>query len=613
MHPFYNAKMYSLMKILSKVFVLIVALVMASCSSDSNIHIGLNEPQQEVQFAIPADATRTMIGEDGRSTYWVVGDKLALWAKNSDGDFVAEGVSFMLHHFSSEYTKAYFAGNIEKQQEGQYTYYMCSPQPNSVQGTTVSYTLPATQSGKYDGNYDIMVARTLEAGAITSSSQVELNTSFIHQMHALKITVPEKESNFDSKIYKLEITFPNAVVGDITFDVTNPNGDPTYSNTSNTIVVESAEGIAVGSDIWVFVLPGTVSGDGSYKMTGSEQRSEVQPCTLDREFVRGHVTPIKMSMPPFEKYTALTFSIGNNYLGEDFNSFTLYDNNNNKIGVFNRNAENRYTVEHYGELDAADYNNKTWKLVFDSDNAVVENSVNLGTIRPYFQQNIAPVDVPYLLFQDFENVSEAESYGNNSYSSSEREQPGVALSGTLAGWNAARFWLKPGAMRINSRYQSVKIIMSFASYHHGRLDTPTLGNGSRGIKPGTSVDVKIDFDVARYNHTSSSLTINECKINIATHTNASNPINGIPTGSTGITSSYDTTLADFGTTYFSEVLNSSANNNAFGASFPTMSTELPAISADTRICFYPTLSTKSGTGNAEVHVYIDNIKVSIAK
>ena len=602
------------MKILSRIFVLVVALAIVSCSNDGDVFNPTTNREAEVQFALSADATRTMIGEDGRTTNWVVGDKIALWAQKNSGEFVAEGAQFMLHHFSTEYSKAFFAGNIAEQTDDSYTYYMCSPMPGKVDGTSVTYTLPAEQDGTYNGAYDIMVARATEAGAITASGQTELNTSFIHQMHALKIMVPEKESNFDSKIYKLEITFPNAVVGDITFDVTNPNGEPTYSNTSNTIVVESAEGIAVGSDIWVFVLPGTVSGDGNYKMTGLEQRSEVQPCSFDnREFVRGHVTPIKMSMPPFEKYTALTFSIGNNYLGEDFNFFTLYDNNNNEIGVFNRNAENRYIVEHYGELDAANYNNKTWKLVFDSDNAVVENSVNLGTIRPYFQQNIAPVDVPYLLFQDFEDVSEAESYGNNSYSSSEREQPGVALSGTLAGWNAARFWLKPGAMRINSRYQSVKIVMSFASYHHGRLDTPTLGNGSRGIKAGKSVSVKIDFDVTRYNHTSSSLTINECKINIATHTKASNPIDGIPTGSTGISSSYDTTLADFGTTYFSEVLNSSAGNNAFGESFPTMSTELPAISADTRICFYPTLSTKSGTGNAEVHVYIDNIKVSIAK
>ena len=484
----------------------------------------------------------------------------------------------------------------------------------STNGTTATYTLSAAQSGKYDGIHDIMIAEPVVNEALTVGRRVEFNTIMRHQMHALKITIPEKASNFADRVYSLEITFPNAVVGDVTLDVTNPNAEPVYSNTSNTITVKSDDGFAVGSDIWVFVLPGTVSGDVSYKLKGLAQRSEVATYPLEREFERGHVTPIRMAMPPYEKYTALHFSIGANYLGEDFNTFTLYDNNGNEVGVFNRNAENRYTVEYNGEFDAANFSNTNWTLVFDSDNAIVENSVNLGTIKPYFEQSITPVDVPYLMFEDFENVSgEQESNGNNSYQSSDRNQPGVALSGELDGWNGARFWIKPGAARINSRYQSVKIIMSFASYHYGRLDTPPLGNSTRGIKAGKSVNLKVDFDAALYKHTSSSLSLNSGAINIATHTNASNPIDGIPTGSTGISSSYDTTLADFGNTIYTENLADNAGDNDFGKIFPTYTAELPSVSSDTRIVFYPTLTTASGTGNTEVNVYIDNIRVSIVK
>ena len=410
----------------------------------------------------------------------------------------------------------------------------------------------------------------------------------------------------------MEVTFPRPVVGDMTIDVANPTAEPAYANTSNTITVKSDEGFAVGSDIWVFVLPGMVSGDVSYKITGLEQRSEVATYSFERELKRGHVTPIRMAMPPFEKYTAFNFSIGENYLGEDFNYFTLYDSNGTNMGTYYRNAENRYTWEHVGEFNAEPYNNTNWTLVFDTDNAVVENNVNMGVLRPYFEQSITPVDVPYLLFQDFNNATEQQSYGDNSYSSSEREQPGVALSGALSGWNGARFWIKPGAARINSRYQSVKIIMAFASYHYGRLDTPPLGNSSRGLKAGASVNVKVAFDAALYKHSKSSLSLTEGGINIATHTNASNPIDGIPTGSTGISSSYNTTLADFGTTFFYQSLANNAGDNAFGQSFPTYSTEIPA-GADTRIVFYPTLTTASGTGNTEVNVYLDNIRVSIVK
>ena len=605
--------MKNLLKVAS--FALLALIVAACADKEASTPTASIVPDTEVGFSLPMDATRTSIDPaDGRTTRWVEGDKLAVWAKSGDGSYAFENAIFTLRYFSTEWDKAYFTSGVAAMGEGDYTYLLSYPQPKAVEGTLATYSVAAVQSGKYDGVHDIMIAEPVVAGALTAESKVELNTVMRHQMHALKIVVPEKSSNFSDRVYSLEVKFPNPVVGDIIVDVANPNAEPTYANTSNTIVVNSNEGFAVGSDIWVFVLPGTVSGDVSYKVKGLEQRSEVATYQLERTFAAGHITPIRMAMPPFEKYTVLNFSIGANYLGEDFNYFTLYDHNGVNRGTFNRNSENRYTVEFFGEFDAAAYNNTNWTLVFDSENAVVENKVNLGTLKPYFQQNIAPVDVPYLLFENFDSAIEKESYGNNSYSSSEREQPGVSLDGAMPtnGWNAARFWLKPGAIRINSRYQSVKIFVAFASNHHGRVDTPPLGNGTRGLKAGKSVNVKLHFDAALYKHKSSSLSLNSGAINVATHTNHSNPIDGIPTGSTGISSSYDTTLADFGTTFFNQTLADNASDNAFGQSFPTYSTELP-VSSDTRICFYPTLSTASGTGNTEVNVYLDNIKVSIVK
>ena len=606
------------MKIFNKLATLVSGVVLLSACGNEPMGDSTTAIEDvdvvEVGFSLTDDATRTTIDADGMTTRWAPGDKLAVWAKDASGNYAFENTTFSMRYYSGEYDKAYFTSNIAPMADGEYTYYLTYPQPTSVEGTLATYSLSAEQSGKYDGRYDIMVAEPVVNEALSASKRMELNTIMRHQMHALKITIPEKSSNFADRVYSLKIVFPNDVVGDITLDVANPNAEPTYSNTSNTITVKSDEGFAVGSDIWVFVLPGMVSGDVSYKIYGSEQRSEDATYLLEREFQAGHVTPIRMAMPPFEKYTAFRFSIGENYLGEDFNFFTLYDNNGTNMGTYYRNAENRYTFEYEGEFDVTPYNNSNWTLVFDTENAVVENTVNMGTLKPYFEQDIAPVDVPYLLFQDFENVSESESYGNNSYEASEREQPGKSLDGAMPtnGWNAARYWLKPGAMRINSRYQSVKIFVSFASYHYGRMDTPPLGNSSRGLKPGASVNIKVDFDAALYKHTKSSLSLTKGEINVATHTNASNPIDGIPTGSTGISSSYDTTLADFGTTFINIELADNAGEDDFGKSFPTFSGEMPATS-DTRLVFYPTLTTASGTGNTEVNVYIDNIKVSIAK
>ena len=607
------------MKIFNKLATLVSGVVLLSACGNEPMGDSTTAIEDvdvvEVGFSLTDDATRTTIDADGMTTRWAPGDKLAVWAKDASGNYAFENTTFSMRYYSGEYDKAYFTSNIAPMADGEYTYYLTYPQPTSVEGTLATYSLSAEQSGKYDGRYDIMVAEPVVNEALSASKRMELNTIMRHQMHALKITIPEKSSNFADRVYSLKIVFPNDVVGDVTLDVANPNADPIYSNTSNTITVKSDEGFAVGSDIWVFVLPGMVSGDVSYKIYGSEQRSEDATYPFDREFQAGHVTPIRMAMPPFEKYTAFRFSIGQNYLGEDFNFFTLYDNNGTNMGTYNRNAENSYIFEYSGEFDVTPYNNSEWTLVFDTENTVVENKVNMGELKPYFTQDITPVDVPYLLFQDFENVSESESYGNNSYETGqEREQPGKSLDGAMPtnGWNAARYWLKPGAMRINARRQCVKVLISFASSHHGRMDTPLLWDGARGIKPGKSVNVKLQFDAAMNRHTSSSLAVTEAGIAVATHTNASNPIDGIPTGTKGIGSNYSTTLADFGSTWYEQALAETAGAEDFGMTFPTYTTDF-TVSSDSRICFYPTIKTSDGIGNTEINVYIDNIKLQIAK
>lgn len=65
-------------------------------------------------------------------------------------------------------------------------------------------------------------------------------------------------------------------------------------------------------------------------------------------------------------------------------------------------------------------------------------------------------------------------------------------------------------------------------------------------------------------------------------------------------------------THLTQFLQNSVGDNAFGQSFPTYTAEFEATS-QSRICFYPTIKIVDGTGNAEVNVYIDNIKVQIAK
>ena len=294
---------------------------------------------------------------------------------------------------------------------------------------------------------------------------------------------------------------------------------------------------------------------------------------------------------------------------------SIIDENGAVVRTFTPNAANRYTIVINGEIDASYYTGKTFTFRYDSDNAIVEDKVTFNGFIAYGDNNFTS-KVPYLFFEDFECITtESGSYGDNDYKSDDRNQPGVSLDNIMCtpGWNAARYWTKGHAMRINTRAQATKILMLFASSHYGRLDTPQLKN----LKSGKTVNLKLQFDAGGNKHSSSSskFTVNAIPLAVATHTNTANPIDGIPTGATGLTSKYETTLADFGTTIgMTPNLGNTYGNDAFGETYPTFEMGVPAATSATRLVFYPAIDCdNSKTGNAEINIYIDNIRVSIAK
>ena len=483
------------MKILQKLAsVIIVAAAAVSCSHEvESVHPTITNTPVEACFALPIDASRTSIDPDGRSTRWSEGDNLAVWAKRSNDEYTLQGEKFMLRYFSTEWDKAYFVGNIHTMNEEEYTYYISYPTPTTVNGTEATYTVGAEQSGEYDGKYDIMIAEPTVNGSLTTGKRVELNTIMRHQMHAIKITIPEGRNLFGMKFYELEITFPQDVVGDITLDVTNPEAVPTYTNTSNVIKVKNEKGFDAGDDIWVFVLPGTIDGDVSYKVRGEYRSSEVASYPLTRTMQAGHVTPIRMATPElYPYYTAVIFSISQNNLGEEFNFFDIYDANNTHMGRFERNAQNKYVVDYEGEFDANIYDNSTWRVVFDSENAIVETQVNLGDITSYTEQT-RYMNVPYLFSENFSTLAQYDgSYKAGPYTSVDgASEAGIDLAqyGIAAGWTGARTGCDAAgtAILVSGR---VDCVILGATRAYGRLDSPAL----TGIKPNKSIKVNVTFD-----------------------------------------------------------------------------------------------------------------------
>ncbi len=486
------------MNAFKKIFWALSIVVLSMACSDSFEDITIQEPDSkpnktEIGFELATDFTRTSIDPDGVTTRWSEGDKIALWAMDANGELALENALFMLRYFTTSYNNAYFTSNIAPMNEGSYTYMLSYPQPKSVNGTFATYTLSSSQTGKYDGVNDIMLAEPVVNEALTSVNRVQLNTIMCHKMHALKIHIPEGRNLYNNRFYRLEITFPNDVVGDVTFDVSNPDAEPVYSNMSNVIVVENAEGFDAGDDIWVFVLPGTVDGEVNYYVRGERRKSNPAAYNLSKTFEAGHVTPINMAIPEiYPKYTAVHFSIDKNNLGEDFNFFDVYDANNNHMGTFQRNAANKYSVDYEGEFDADQYDNTSWRLVFDSEHAIVETTVNLGNLTDY-TEHTRWMNIPYLFSEDFSTLAvyDGDYKGGPYTSTSAASSAGRDLTqyGLSSGWSGARTGCDAAgsAILVSGR---VDCVIAGATRAYGRLDSPALS----AIKPDKYVNVKVSFD-----------------------------------------------------------------------------------------------------------------------
>lgn len=471
---------------------LAIATTLVACTSEVDSHPTLSTADNEVSLSLPVETTRTSIESDGCNTRWVPGDKLAVWAMDANGEYVFSNALFSMRHYSAEYDLAFFSGSVAEMAKGDYTYLLSYPYPQSVEGTKATYRVSATQSGNYDGKYDIMVAEPVVAKALSAKERVELNTVTKHQMHALKINVPEGRNLYGDRFYRLEITFPSDVVGDITVDVSDPNAEPTYTNTSNVIVVEREEGFDVGEDIWVFVLPGSVEGDVTYRVRGERRHSEYTTFPMSRTLERGHVTPVRMMIPVvYPLYTSVNISVEKNNLGEDFNYFDLYEGDA-YIGRYQRNASNKYVVfDQEGEFNTDAFDNRSFRIVFDTDNAVVESTTNTGVVTAYVE-NICNTTIPYLFTEDFSTLQvydgDYEAGPYTSVDGASTVAKDLSQYGIPSGWTGARTGCdaEGSAILVGGRVDCVAL---GATRAYGRLDSPAMSK----IKAGKQVNVKVSF------------------------------------------------------------------------------------------------------------------------
>lgn len=572
-------------------------------------------------------ATRSQVDEVGdgaensiQPVRWSDDDKFLAWAApvGTGGEAstnYADGfnaVTFSLDHYNSTFSSADFVATLSKPMVAQNTfdYYAVYPVPSSVSGTQVSFNIPSVQSGDFDGIGDIMRASArgsalVERDPNQMSNPVwpEPTMGFEHIMHVLRIYVPNGRNLMSKDISRLEITFPDNVVGGtVSFDAARPDVAPTWSGQTNkvTIQMDSNPLNANGRYVWVFIKPSVMSGEVKFRAYSDQgvPSQEISTTLSNHNFQAQHITPLTLTIP--KSITVIfTFECPDNasypnFLGEEPTvmyvkewpaGIVAMDEEDNIVHSLDGKFELRFYYDP-GNLNT-ELSGKTIKVGFASNSADVshnEIAITLPASLSSGEKYALNFALPYLFFEDFKDVGATSS--NDEYkTSSTGNKDGVSING-LNGWTGARVGSSANvSVRLAARYESV---LGGATYP-SRIDSAPLSR----LQAESTVAVFYNYGMdARYGGIGGSVKTMYCYTGYVT----SNDVFGGGDGDGTFPDEYE--MKEQGASYTSMPYSRIAVLNNIPASV-------------TRITWRTKTEKPGGASNCTCWLYIDNVKVSI--
>ncbi len=448
--------------------------------------------------------TRTSLDPDGRTTRWSAGDRIAVWARN-DAEFALDAQPFALHTFKGEYSAANFSATIPQMAEDTYTYYAVYPVPAQHSGTNVSFTLPSVQNGAYDGAADIMVAAPVMGPALAKTPREELTLAFRHLCHAVRIEIPTGRNRLGRPVKRLEIVFPAAVAGTLTFDAARPDAAPVLTDGTDTIVLDFPdEGLtdAEGTYAWIFIAPADIEGEITFHaFDGSGYQAAAIRTSVSKTFEAGHTTPIALTIPEARPLTRLDFKVAANNLGEELTQIRLaaaeelfvnpFSTKNATEASAARSADGTFRAEVYADaFPASALGGLPLTIDYESENALLRGYA-IGLPAEIGDGNTVhvPMNVPFLFEERFDGVAGFNYYDDKGSGSSASNPDAIELSDKgLPGWTGARIGASEGkAVRVCCHFEGAGL--AYGRYD-GRIDSAPMS----GIKEGKSVKVRVSYD-----------------------------------------------------------------------------------------------------------------------
>ena len=643
-----------------KSFLLKIALLLAvvgviSCSMSDVDNVELQQPitedvaqQGEVRIVIP-EGTRSVLednGNGGANLRWTSGDEIKLVARNENGTDAFEPCVFYFWANTNVAGESYFRtpslfGDDREttMPEGSYTYYAVSPSTATIDGTTAKFTLPATQNGEFSTDVDFMVAKATGTALVAcqgldenrnpineTDPKNDLPLVFKHKTHILRFTIPAGNNRLGQKVKKLHMVFPTAAAGTMAINM-DDGTIVSIENTTNKITVDFAEPKDAGEEFYVMILPQTEKFANEVDMRfegvdGSTFSTRHLVDFGDRVCSENKLTPVQMSIPaPTTGITSFYYTEGPNNLGEDLWSMNItlpdgyYFTDFEQTRKAEKDDDGKYTFSIFNDMLSV-VENQTLPFAFESENALITQTVSIGDLTENSTNNLGAKDIPYLFEEDFSGIS-SFSDGEDNVSVGFGSSTWVEItdlstkSSSLDGWYAARIGCSNGAVRICCRYQNVA---GGKAYYKGRLYTPFMSN----IKPGRNVKINISFKYGSANKEPSGFLFAHPNANPLLYFGIDTQEEVVNYDDTGLTSVV--TGGGYSDQAPSSLIQMSINGEKLansGGSYTSFTgtriTTLQNVDNKSRLAWIVSSTNDKSNTNGNYWLYLDDIKVSITK
>ncbi len=496
-------------------YVLILPLFLSSCSKSNENENFVLDNKVEVAIKSSSSQTRTAISDDLMSTEWVVGDQIAVWAQPTESttNWALEAEKFTLKYYGSAYSEASFSANITPMEVGDYTFYSVYPYPDSTNGTQATFSLSAQQSGEYDGENDIMVAEPMVSSELTSSTIGMPALNFSHKMHMIRIEIPDGRNYYGKELSKLEVTFPQSVVGTITLDATTPDAAPTLSDGTSTITVNFAEPFETGEGkyIWLFVNPTTISGEIKfigYNSDGSCS-APIRTTVSDLVMKASNITKLTLSLKESE-ITTLNVTISStdmlSKIGESLQKVTftapsgnVFTNGDTTLEMDAQSNSDIYSISFYNASEfATPLTSGSLGVELETQSVIkTADDISLSNITIAEDNALAAV-VPNFFTTTFSDISPSGT-GADAWELVSEADP-VAIGGMTDWWGGNRSTWTAGS------YVTIRSYSNAGGPYQSIFFSATLNDW--GLKPDAdAVTITVSYTAYWTKNKSSSMQI----------------------------------------------------------------------------------------------------------